>query len=100
MNTLLAADMAADNLGFGIGWVAWIVIGGLAGWAASRLMGTDHHGILLNIIVGVVGALLGGFLLHQLDVSTYGFGWIWTFVTALVGACILLLVLRLLGSRR
>ncbi len=44
-----------------------IVVGGLIGWAASKIMGTDpQQGILLNIVVGIVGALLAGFLLSPL----------------------------------
>ncbi|OHT80015.1 GlsB/YeaQ/YmgE family stress response membrane protein [Mycobacteroides saopaulense] len=101
MNSTLAANVAAAHLGFGIGWIAWIVIGGLAGWVASKVMGTDaQQGLLLNIVVGIVGALLGGFLLSLFDVGTYGFGWVLTFLTALVGACILLFLVRLVTSRR
>ncbi|CQA00600.1 Hypothetical protein ERS075660_03700 [Mycobacteroides abscessus] len=57
-------------------------------------------GLLLNIVVGIVGALLGGFLLSLFDVGTYGFGWVLTFITALVGACILLFLVRLVTGRR
>lgn len=97
----LAANVAAAHLGFGIGWIAWIVIGGLAGWAASKIMDTDaQQGLLLSIVVGIVGALLGGFLLSLFDVGTYGFGWVLTFITALVGACILLFLVRLVTGRR
>ncbi len=97
----MAADVAAAHLGFGIGWIGWIVIGGIAGWVASKIMGTDgQQGLLLNIVVGIVGGLLGGFLLNLLDVGTYGFGWILTFVTALAGACILLFLVRLVSGRR
>lgn len=97
----LAANVAAAHLGFGIGWIAWIVIGGLAGWVASKIMDTDaQRNLLLNIVVGIVGALLGGFLLSLFDVGTYGFGWVLTFITALVGACILLFLVRLVTGRR
>jgi uncharacterized membrane protein YeaQ/YmgE (transglycosylase-associated protein family) len=91
-----------SRLGFGgIGWIAWIVIGGIAGWIASRIMGTDaQQGLVLNVVVGIVGGLLGGFFLHIFNVSTAGFGWILTFVTALAGACILLLVVNLVTGRR
>ncbi|CPU64018.1 Hypothetical protein ERS075557_05597 [Mycobacteroides abscessus] len=47
-----------------------------------------------------MGALLGGFLLSLFDVGTYGFGWVLTFITALVGACILLFLVRLVTGRR
>jgi uncharacterized membrane protein YeaQ/YmgE (transglycosylase-associated protein family) len=45
--------------------IAWIILGGIAGWIASIIMRTDaDQGILMNIVVGIVGALLGGFLIQ------------------------------------
>ena len=47
-----------------------IIVGGLIGWAASKIMGTDpEQGIFLNIVVGIVGALLGGFLANLLGIT-------------------------------
>jgi len=78
-----------------------IIIGGLAGWVASMIMKTDGSmGILMNVIVGVVGAIIGNFLLPLLGVSgTDGFS-IWSFVVALIGALVLLFVVRLFTGRR
>lgn len=46
-----------------MGYIAWLVLGGLAGWIASMIMKTDaSQGIILNIIVGIIGASLGGWL--------------------------------------
>lgn len=83
------------------GFIIWLIIGGLAGWIASKIMGTDaQQGILLNIIVGVVGAFLGGFLL-ALFTDPSGFGIILTFLTAIAGACLLLWIVGMVtGSRR
>jgi uncharacterized membrane protein YeaQ/YmgE (transglycosylase-associated protein family) len=84
----------------GLGFIGWIIIGGLAGWIASKFMGTDEQqGILLNIIVGVVGAFLGGLLLG-LVVDTDGFGWILTFLTAIAGASLLLFIVKAVTGRR
>ena len=84
----------------GLGFIGWIIIGGLAGWIASKFMGTDEQqGILLNIIVGVVGAFLGGLLLG-LVVDTDGFGWILTFLTAIAGACLLLFIVKAVTGGR
>ena len=48
-----------------MGIIVWIVFGGLAGWVGSMIMGTDgQQGILLNVIVGIVGASLGGFIMN------------------------------------
>jgi uncharacterized membrane protein YeaQ/YmgE (transglycosylase-associated protein family) len=83
------------------GFLGALVIGGLAGWVASMIMKTDGSmGILLNIVVGVVGAIIGNALLPLLGVSgTTGFS-IWSFVVALVGAIVLLFVVKLFTGRK
>jgi len=84
-----------------LGIIAWIVIGGLAGWIASKIMKTDaQQGILLNIIVGIVGAFIGGLLLSLLGVDTDGGGVIFTFITAIAGACLLLFGVKALTGGR
>lgn len=81
------------------GFIVWIIVGGLAGWIASKFMGTDaQQGILLNIVVGVVGAFLGGFVL-SLITDPSGFGIILTFVTAVLGACLLLAIVKAVTGR-
>ncbi len=83
--------------------IFWLIFGGLVGWIASKIMGTDaQQGILLNIIVGIVGALIGGFLWGLLtnDPEPYGFFDIGSWITALVGACILLYIVKLVTGRR
>ncbi|WP_223396837.1 GlsB/YeaQ/YmgE family stress response membrane protein [Nocardioides rotundus] len=83
------------------GFIAWIVLGGLAGWLASKFMGTDEQqGLLLNIVVGVVGALLGGWLLGLFGVDVGGAGLIFSFLTAVLGAVVLLFVVKLVTNRR
>lgn len=80
-------------------FIGWIIIGGLAGWVASKIMGTDaQQGILGNIIVGMIGALVGGFVLFWVDLGDAGF--IVRFLTATVGAVILIWLLRLVTGRR
>ncbi|MGP6175621.1 GlsB/YeaQ/YmgE family stress response membrane protein [Corynebacterium sp. A21] len=81
--------------------LGWIIIGGLAGWIASKIKGTDaQQGLLLNIIVGVVGGLLGGFLLGLVGFDVAGGGWIFSFLTCLVGAVILLSIVQFFQRRR
>ena len=70
-----------------IGWIAAIIIGGLAGWGASTFMKSDT-GVLINIILGIVGAAVASFLFGLLGVS-FG-GWIGYLVAGFVGACILI----------
>ena len=71
-----------------MGVIAWLIIGGLAGWIAGHLMRGGGFGILGNIGVGVVGALVGGFLFGLLGLEAGGF--IGSLVTATVGSVVLL----------
>ena len=80
-------------------FIIWLVVGGLIGWIASKVMNTDaQQGILLNIVVGIVGSILGGWLIspllgagtiNQSDFSLSGL------VVSLVGAVILLAIVNL-----
>ena len=85
-------------------FILWIVVGGLLGWVASMMMGTnDQQGKLLNIIVGIVGAFLGGLLLSGLfNTGTINQGdfSIGSLLVSLVGAVILLAIVNLFRRRR
>ncbi len=84
----------------GLGIIGWIIIGGLAGWIASKIMKTDaQQGLLLNIVVGIVGGLIGGFLLKLLGVDVNGGGLIFSFITCLAGACLLIWIVGLVRGR-
>lgn len=78
------------------GFLGAIIIGGLAGWVASMIMKTDASmGVLANIVVGVLGAVLANFLLPVFGLpATTGFT-LQSFIVALVGAVILLFIMRL-----
>lgn len=84
--------------------IFWLIFGGLVGWIASKIMGTDaQQGILLNIIVGIVGAFLGGFLANALGLRSgvNGFFDPWGWLLGIVGACLLLFLVGLFtGGRR
>ncbi len=83
-----------------MGFIAWIIIGGLAGWIASKVMGTDaQQGVIMNIVVGILGGLLGGWLLGAFGARTDGIN-IVSFLTAFVGACILLFGYKLVAGRK
>lgn len=93
---ILAADSAPP-----LGIIGWIIVGGLAGWIGSKIMGTDASmGIILNIVVGVIGGFLGGWLLTLFGVDVAGGGIIFSFITCLVGAVILLGIVGLLTRKR
>lgn len=84
-------------MNLGLGFLGWIIIGGLAGWIASKIKGTDaQQGIGLNILVGVVGGIIGGWLLGLLGVDVAGAGLVFSFLTCLLGAVILLTVVQLI----
>jgi uncharacterized membrane protein YeaQ/YmgE (transglycosylase-associated protein family) len=79
----------------------FIVLGGLAGWVASLIMGTDaSQGIFLNVIVGVIGAFLGGMIFNLFGSSgVTGFN-VWSFVVATLGAVLLLWIASFFRSPR
>lgn len=78
-----------------MGILSWIILGGLAGWIASMLMGTDKSmGVVANILVGVVGALIGGFLVSLFGGSgVTGFN-IWSLAVAILGSIVLLAIVK------
>jgi uncharacterized membrane protein YeaQ/YmgE (transglycosylase-associated protein family) len=80
--------------------LGWIILGGLAGWLASRLVRGTGLGLLGDIVVGIVGGVIGGFIIGALGgTGITGFN-LWSFVVALLGAILLLLIVRLFtGSR-
>jgi uncharacterized membrane protein YeaQ/YmgE (transglycosylase-associated protein family) len=74
--------------------IIFLVIGALAGWLAGVIMKGGGFGVIGNIIVGILGALLGGWVLPKLGITIGGeFG---GFITAVIGAVILLFIVRLI----
>jgi uncharacterized membrane protein YeaQ/YmgE (transglycosylase-associated protein family) len=85
-------------------FIAWIVIGGLIGWIASKVMNTDaQQGLILNVVVGIVGALVGGWLISPLvglpTINQNAFS-IGAMAVSLVGAIILLAIVNLFNRGR
>lgn len=78
-----------------MGFITWIIFGALVGWVASMLAGTDsEQGGLTNIIVGIVGALIGGFISTSLGGNgVTGFN-VTSFLVSLLGAVLLIMVVR------
>jgi uncharacterized membrane protein YeaQ/YmgE (transglycosylase-associated protein family) len=84
-----------------MGFLGWIVIGGIAGWLASLIMKTnDKQGLFLNIVVGIIGGYLGGWLLGVVGIGAVGFGILGSLITAVLGACVLLLLVKLISGRK
>ena len=76
--------------------LAWIFLGGVAGWLGSKVMGTDSsQGIILNIVVGIVGAYVGGFLFTKFGLAgVTGFNF-YSLGVAVVGSVVLLWVVKM-----
>jgi uncharacterized membrane protein YeaQ/YmgE (transglycosylase-associated protein family) len=78
-----------------MGIIAWIVLGGVAGWLASMIAGNNEdQGVIGNIVVGILGAFLGGFIFNLLGgEGITGFN-IWSLLVAVLGATLLLFIVR------
>jgi uncharacterized membrane protein YeaQ/YmgE (transglycosylase-associated protein family) len=85
-----------------MGIIVWLIVGGIVGWLASLIMRTDaQQGIILNIVVGIVGAVIGGLILGRGNINNSGLT-VTTFLVSLVGAVVLLAIVNLVrrGSVR
>ncbi len=87
------------NPSYGI--IMWIIVGALAGWIGSKIMGTDkQQGGAANIIIGIIGAVVGGFLTHVIFGDMKGNNGLFaSFFVALVGACIVIGARKALTQR-
>jgi uncharacterized membrane protein YeaQ/YmgE (transglycosylase-associated protein family) len=75
----------------------WIIFGGLVGWIASMVMGTDgQQGIILNVVIGIVGAVIGGFIMNSFgSTGVSGFN-VYSFLVALLGAIVLIWIVKMI----
>ena len=84
-----------------MGIISWLIFGALAGWVASMIAGTNRsQGWIENIVVGIVGALIGGFIWALLFEDEVNFDWsIGSFIVAVIGSLVLLFIVRAVRSR-
>ena len=90
------------DLGGGVGFFGTLLIGALAGWIAERIT-RGEHGLITNLIIGIVGAYIGGFLANALGLrlGEVFHGWFWgNLLVSVVGAVLLILAYRLVVGRR
>jgi uncharacterized membrane protein YeaQ/YmgE (transglycosylase-associated protein family) len=74
--------------------ILWVIFGGLVGWIASIIMKTNQQqGMLLNIMVGIFGAIFGGWLFGHSAVNNFSLR---SFIVALIGAIVLIVIVKLL----
>ncbi len=95
MDVMAATEILARSSTLtSVGWIGYIIIGAIAGWIAGKIVEGGGQGILMNIVIGVIGALVGGFLL-SFFLDTAAGGWWFTLFTAVLGSVILLWILGL-----
>ena len=80
-----------------IGWIAAIVVGGIAGWLAEQFMKSDM-GLLMNILLGIVGAAVASWLFSLIGFS-FGPGWVGYLIVGFIGAVILIFIVRTVRQR-
>jgi len=76
-------------------FIYFIIIGGIAGWLAGKIMKGGGFGLVMNIVLGIIGSMVGGWVFSFFGITTDG-GTIGSLVTALVGAVLILYVARLI----
>ena len=89
------------DLGGGVGWIGTLFIGALAGIIADKVM-KSNHGLLMNIVIGIVGSYIGAFLANALGIQLGEIfqGWFWgNLIVAAIGAVVLIWLLRLVKGR-
>lgn len=80
--------------------VWWIIVGLIAGWVTGKLMKGSGYGALMDIIVGIVGAVIGGFIMQNVFGASSQGGLIYTILVAILGAVILTWLIRLVTGKR
>jgi len=81
----------------GVGWIAGIVIGGIAGWLAAQFM-KSNMGLLMNIVLGMVGAAIADAILSAIGINLGG--WFGYLIAGFIGACLLIWIARLVMGAR
>jgi len=94
MDVMAATEYLALNLNgkTGIGWIGYIIIGGIAGFIASKVVNKQGEGLVLDIVLGIVGAFVGGFIFNALgETGVTGFN-LWSMFVAVIGAVVVLVI--------
>ena len=94
----LAMWFLADPAAVSHGIIWWIIVGLIAGWAAGKIMKGSGYGPIMDVVIGVVGAIIGGWVMSLLGFG--GGGLIWTIIVAIIGAVVLVWLVRLVTGNR
>ena len=81
----------------GVGWIAAIIIGGIAGWLAEQFMKSDM-GLLMNIVLGIVGAAIASAILSVFGIALGG--WLGYLIVGFIGACLLIWIVRMVPNEQ
>lgn len=82
-----------------MGWIAWIILGLIAGFIASKIVDARGQGVVLDIILGIVGAVIGGWIFRAFGAAgVTGFN-LWSLLVAVVGAVVLLWIYHAIAGR-
>lgn len=96
MTSALLVPMALN-----VGWLGLIVIGLIAGAIAKAILpGNDPTGWVLSLILGIIGALLGGWIGSLFGIQGHGFFSLWTWILAIIGCIVVLLIYGLIARKR
>lgn len=93
---LAVIAMVGNNYGPSI--IGWIIIGIIAGWLAGLIMKGGGYGLIGDVIVGIIGAFIGGLILSFFNLGANN--WWETLITAVIGACILIWIVRAVSGNR
>lgn len=79
-----------------MGIIIWIIFGAIVGWVASLIMKTEEGNLLWDIVIGIVGAVIGGFIMNSFGQGGVGGFNLYSLLVAILGACILIAIVRAL----
>lgn len=82
-----------------MGWIGWIVLGGLAGWVANMIM-KEEGGLIKNILLGIIGGVVGGGIVQLIGGSAVNGFNLYSFLVALLGAILLIWLVRVLTGKK
>ena len=83
-----------------MGFIAWIVLGVVAGFIASKIVNKQGEGFIVDLILGIIGSVVGGFLFSMVGVQTTGGFNVYSLIVAVIGAIVVLWVYHAIVGRR
>jgi uncharacterized membrane protein YeaQ/YmgE (transglycosylase-associated protein family) len=93
----VAPNQIRKEIGMHILW--WIIVGVIAGWATGKIMKGSGFGFWVDMLLGIAGAMLGGFIAGHLGLAASG-GILYTLIIAILGAILIVFIFRLITGRR